>query len=195
MFENFIIEWLKDILVVFIVISFLEIILPKGKMKKFVNFIIGLLIIFVIISPFANLEAVGFNVDFYTNQYMDIEHNQRIIDSQEVRIKEIFTSSISEEIKNVIEDNSDFEVINVAVDTSQQEDTILIKEIAITVIRDKDNHKGQVSIEKVQLKESNLNGIEREDNNIRDLVADYLELDRNIVYVIEKIRRLRWKNS
>lgn len=183
--ENFISNWLKDILVVFIVISFLEIILPKGKMKKFVNFIIGLLIIFVIISPFTDLDVIQLNMDLYTDDLTNSQDNQRIIKNQEARIKEVFTNSISEEVKKLIESNSDYEVVNVKIDTREEEETILIKEVGITVKEGTDNNIGEISIEQIYIGESNHRNLAGEYIEIEGLVADYLGVDRNIVYIVE----------
>lgn len=183
--ENFISNWLKNILVVFIIVSFLEIILPKGKMKKFVNFIIGLLIIFVIIGPFTDLGSLQLNMDLYTDGLTNSEDNQKIINNQEARIKEIFTNSISEEIKKFIENNSDYEVINVKIDTREEEETILIKEVGITVKEDTDSNIGEISIEQIYIRESNHTNLDGEYIEIESLVADYLGVDRNIVYITE----------
>ena len=57
---SFISTWLKDIVVLFILISIAELIMPKGNMKKYINMVIGLLIIFTIISPFAKLLKLNF---------------------------------------------------------------------------------------------------------------------------------------
>ena len=42
--------WLKDIILVFIFLSIVEIMIPKGNMKKYINMIIGFLIIITIIN-------------------------------------------------------------------------------------------------------------------------------------------------
>lgn len=181
--ENFISDWLKDILVVFIVISFLEIILPKGKMKRFVNFIIGLLLIYVIISPFTNLGSIQFNIDLETNEYMDNSNTQGIIEEQEERIKEVFINSIKEEIMNLVDSNTNYEVVNVNINIKEEQETIVIEDVSLT-IEEKIKNMGHIGIEQIKISESNET---KNDThvNIENLIADYLGVDRNIVYISE----------
>lgn len=54
----------KSILVVIMLASFLEIILPRSEMKRYINLIIGLFIIFSILNPLFNLakQDIAFDV-------------------------------------------------------------------------------------------------------------------------------------
>lgn len=181
--ENFISDWLKDILVVFIVISFLEIILPKGKMKKFANFIIGLLLIFVIISPFTDLGSIQFNVDLQTNEYINDSSAQGIIEEQEEKIMEVFTNSIKEEIINLVYSNTNYEVVNVNIDIKEEEETIIIENLSL-IIEEKNKNMGDIGIEQIKILESS--GTKNDAYvDMANLIADYLGVDRNIVYISE----------
>ena len=62
---EFIKNWVIDIVYMSIFISFLEIVLPKGNMKRFIDMIIGFLIIIVVINPFIK----------FINKDIDIERN------------------------------------------------------------------------------------------------------------------------
>lgn len=184
--ENFISNWLKDILVVFIVISFLEIILPKGKMKKFVNFIIGLLIIFVIISPFTDLESLQFNIDLQGDEFMDRSDAQGIINEQEARVKEVFTNSINEEVKKLVENNTDYVVVDVNTNAKEEQDTISIEEVSLTIKQDTHNNRGEIAIDQIQIQEPKQPPkYEEKHDDIEKLITDYLGVERNIVYISE----------
>lgn len=44
-------EWVKNIFVIIVAISFVEILLPQGAMKKYLKFIFSLIIMATILSP------------------------------------------------------------------------------------------------------------------------------------------------
>ncbi len=50
-------EWVKNVFVIIIAISFVEILLPSGAMKKYIHFVFSLIIMAIILSPIAILLA------------------------------------------------------------------------------------------------------------------------------------------
>ncbi len=92
--SNFIYSWLKDITILFIIISLIDLIMPKGSMKRYINFVIGLLIIFTVINPFINLSKIKFNLDkeVFNNLYKTSpEYMEKLIKSQDSKIEELYT--------------------------------------------------------------------------------------------------------
>ena len=64
---NFLSSWVKNLALALIIVSILEMILPNNKTKKYVKMVMGLYILFSIISPFIensskfNLNNIDFN--------------------------------------------------------------------------------------------------------------------------------------
>lgn len=79
--EIFIKEWIKNILVLIVFIITIELILPNGSIKKYVNLIIGILVIVVIISPFLNIT------DGFINIENEIVKTSAILDSDVLELK------------------------------------------------------------------------------------------------------------
>lgn len=48
-------EWVKNIFVIIVAVSFVEILLPAGNMRKYLKFIFSLVIMAIILSPLAIL--------------------------------------------------------------------------------------------------------------------------------------------
>lgn len=48
---NVIFQWVKDILLIIISLSFFQILMPDSSMKKYLNFIFSLIILAVILEP------------------------------------------------------------------------------------------------------------------------------------------------
>ena len=51
---NVITEWGREVFIMILTISFLEIMLPEGSMRKYVKFIFSIVIMAVILSPMIN---------------------------------------------------------------------------------------------------------------------------------------------
>jgi stage III sporulation protein AF len=48
-------EWVKNIFIIIIAVTFIEILLPTGSMSKYLKFIFSLIIMAIILSPLAIL--------------------------------------------------------------------------------------------------------------------------------------------
>ncbi|HOM44065.1 MAG TPA: stage III sporulation protein AF, partial [Bacillota bacterium] len=63
---DFLREWVINIAVIIIFIMFLDTIIPNSSMKRYINVIVGLMIIVVVIKPFVLIKdyADSFNMKF-----------------------------------------------------------------------------------------------------------------------------------
>lgn len=85
--------YVKTIITIVIVFSFISLLLPKGDMKKYVRFAIGLILIGCFIVPLANFK--GFTVD-----NLHFAEQQEYTDQVYVnQIKAIYTAKLEEEVK------------------------------------------------------------------------------------------------
>ena len=55
---NFLSNWIEQIAIAVIIVSIFELILPKGNLKKYIKVVLGIYIIFCMISPFVNSSAL-----------------------------------------------------------------------------------------------------------------------------------------
>lgn len=116
---SFISTWLKDIVVLFILISIAELIMPKGNMKKYINMAIGLLIIFTIISPIAKLLKLNFNLDQMVFNYSkanihEFKENNELYIQQEKQIEKIYKEKIANEVTRLIEEKTEYRVVDIS---------------------------------------------------------------------------------
>lgn len=117
---DFISSWLKDIVVLFILISIAGLIMPKGNMKKYIDLVIGLLIIFTIISPFTKLMKMDFNLEEAVFNYSKAGDfikmgNDEFYLEQEKQIEKVYKEKISSEIIKLIEEESIYKVVDVSI--------------------------------------------------------------------------------
>ncbi len=187
---EFLTLWIKDIAIIFVLISIIQIVLPNNNMKRYVDMIIGFLIIIVIISPFVNLLYKDFNIDKEifkkTNEQIKFQHmdNLDLDSTQEEQIKEIYTGKIKDEIRDLIHENTNYKIENVNV--SIYEDNTQygnIKDIELILKEDKrkdenkEEPKNLITISNIQKisigenKELTTALMEFDDKEIKNLIS------------------------
>lgn len=161
MVTNFLKEWIIQIVITFTFVSLLEIVLPNGKMKKYIDMIIGLLIIIVIINPFIKFIFKDINIERnvfsssekFANEY---EVDKDILKLQQDQIKSVYVMKLEEDMINIVEEKTNFIVSKAHVeiiDELESEDFGVVEKVYLEV-DEKDNslneEKQVVNIEKVE---------------------------------------------
>lgn len=119
--------WIKDIAMVFILISIIEIVLPNSNLKRYIDMVTGLIIILVIISPFAKLILKDFDIDREVFNYsleqtrFENRDNLNLSILQEEQIKEVYTNKLKEDIKNLAHEGSSYKVENITLSLYEDE--------------------------------------------------------------------------
>lgn len=185
---DFVKEWLKNIVVLFLIISLVDLVMPKGKMKIYVDFIIGILIIFTVISPFTKLNNISLDLDREVSNFTDSEISGKSLSSiQENQIEEIYLSNINQELIKIIEENSDYRVEDIKIDTLPDEANIFsIDEIKIVLSSktDNENESSSIKVNKIKINNSWLPVMnDGSTTEIVDLVTKYIEIDRERVVI------------
>lgn len=151
---SFISSWLKDIVVLFILISIAELIMPNGNMKRYINLVIGLLIIFTIISPFAKLMKLDFNLDQAIFNYSKpddfLNRDEEFYVQQEKQIESLYKEKIKKEVIELIEDKTRYKVVDISIGIIENnKDYGKIDYISLLVNMNKETKTNKISIEKV----------------------------------------------
>jgi len=66
-------NWVRDIFIVVTALSFAEIILPQGNMKKFLKFVFSIIILGVVLAPAAYISDIEFPVETFAGEYFGDE--------------------------------------------------------------------------------------------------------------------------
>ena len=106
-------SWAQGIIVAVIIATIIEMVLPNGTSKKYVKVIIGIYILFTIISPIINKfsnEKINFNQILATEEYeqkiaaSDNNISQKIETNNSRTIKDIYTSNLEMDIKSKLKE-------------------------------------------------------------------------------------------
>lgn len=123
---TFLSSWVKNLSLALIVVSILEMILPNNKTKKYIKTIMGLYILFSIISPFIknsnNLNLSEFNINSYAEGIVEASSNEVVNqESMDKRIKKIYVQELEKDITSKIKEKG-YTVSNCKVDVDGIED-------------------------------------------------------------------------
>lgn len=191
----FLSSWVKNLALALIIVSILEMILPNNKTKKYVKMIMGLYILFSIISPFIeNSTKLNFdNLDL--NQYIEEtqiktnkvdEVNQTSMDN---RLNQLYNEELEKDIKQKIEEKGyELEKCKVTAHISQDDSGI---EKIILKINGKINEKDEenttdtvenkiiTEIQKIQKVDISIS--KKDENEKKEETSDITKTDIKII--------------
>lgn len=101
-------NWIEGIAIAVIIASIFEMILPNGNLKKYIKVVLGIYIVFNIISPFVDSNALySFNIsdtiDEYTNNVTSSSTSVGGSSSTNVDIEKIYLDTLESEIIETVE--------------------------------------------------------------------------------------------
>ena len=112
---DFMSSWAEQIVLAVIIATIIEMILPKNKNKKYIQMVIGVYVLFNIISPIIknkdNFSIEKYNIENYQNK-TQYEVDQTSMDE---RLEKIYLEELEEIVISKFEEN-DCEVIKCKID-------------------------------------------------------------------------------
>lgn len=187
---NFLSNWIEQIAVAVIIASIFEMILPKGNLSKYIKMVLGIYIVFNIISPFVNKSSLysfgEFDLDKYVNNTSSNSNINQ--ESMDLRLKNLYIEQIEENIKSKVNElGYTAERCKVDANLDSNSSNAGIKRIDL-ILSEKQNEN---EIEKVQIDEVVISKVlkfkeNKNDERINDIkknLADYYEIDDSIINI------------
>lgn len=206
---DFIRNWIINITVVMIFIMLLETILPNSEMKRYVNVVVGFLIVIVIIQPFMLVKDISlqFNENViettaYMKQNTLSDHSRELSRYRKLEALELFKESIRSQILRLLEQDGfesekttiELEVVN----EIDHKDFGQIKSIDIALNDERSSaievNKINVSISKVDPQDSNKSVMNKDNgeynfndnkltSKIKSSISKALGVDESVIHV------------
>ena len=179
---EFISSWAKSLGLAIVIVSILEMLLPNNKNKKYIRMVMGIYILFNIVSPFINNKDI-FNIeDIDIEKYALEQETSSQLQSEEVdqtsmnkRIEELYIEELEKDITKKIEEQGyEVESCTVKATISDEEDKSGIEEIRLRVKKNENNPNNEVN----------------ENSNIQDEESSNGNLENKIVTEIQKIKKI-----
>lgn len=152
-------SWAQKIIIVVIICTIIEMILPEGKNKKYIKTVIGIYVVFTIISPIISKinknNTLDLNKYFKTENNITIEtSNPAVVDTNEY-IEEVYKEKLKTDIKTKIEAmNYSVKNIELEIETEDEETygTILKLNLSISQ-QEQEDKQNNIQVEKIVIGE------------------------------------------
>jgi len=183
---EFLNTWAQRIIVVVIICTIIEMILPEGKNKKYIKTVTGLYVVFTIISPIIskiNLKE-SLNLEKYLNFSEENTVETSVILDNNKYIEELYKENLSSDIIAKIRVlGYDVASINVDIETKNEETYGSILSLKLKIVKNNEDKKeNKIQIEPVIIGKEKLNEeIELPSEEI-EKIKEYLET----IYYIDK---------
>lgn len=190
---KFLTGWIEQIAIAVIVASIFELILPKGNIQKYIKMVLAVYVLFNIISPFLDKDALytfSFSEleDYTENMTVQSENNTINNVSMDKRLEKLYIEQIENDIaKKVAELGYHVESSNVqAVLDSSRSDAGINK---IELVLSKKQNENE--IEKVEINKVTIGNIinfgkdtdKEAENTIKEQLAEYYQINKDIISV------------
>lgn len=145
---NWISGWIQGIIIAVIIGTIIEMLLPDGNCKKYVKVIIGVYILFSIVSPvITKFTGNEFRVsDIYDiNTYIEVSaksSQENIENSQQNQIKQVYITNLKNDMKQKIQEKG-YSVKSLTLEISNDEQYTL-KKIFAQVSKRKNEENNEV---------------------------------------------------
>lgn len=151
--------WIINIVIISILITILEAIIPNNSFKSYIKMVGGFLIIIALINPFINLLTNNINIDkgvFSSIDVNDINYSkEKINSSNEDQIEELYINNMSSAIKSSLESKFSYTVDYINIELLEKgEFKGEIRKVTINLnkkIEKKDKKQNNIVIKKVEI--------------------------------------------
>lgn len=191
--------WSKGIVVAVIIATIIEMILPDNTSKKYIKIIIGIFIVYTIISPVIN-QFTGEDISEYIKVNEVIETSSNVVESNEISknttssIKKIYTQNLENDLKTKLKAKgyvAGYVSINISNDESYNIEKIDIKIDEKTAVAKEQKQTKTIvdNIKSVKIKIENNNSQnneiinENDKNEIKEYIKTTYEVDINKINI------------
>lgn len=160
MAADFLKSWIMNITVIIIFVMLLETVMPQSSMKRYINVVIGLLIIIAVTKPFVFIKdyAENFNKEVaaaasFIEGSGTEEKSREISRYQRAKALEIFESNIKDKVRTLVEDlepESRGKVkVNLEIDSDfESENFGRVKTVKVSIMRDR---TAAIEVDKIKI--------------------------------------------
>lgn len=188
---NWISGWIQGIIIAVIIGTIIEMLLPDGNCKKYVKVVIGVYILFSIVSPvITKVTGNEFRVsDIYDiNTYIEVStksSQENIENSQQNQIKKVYITNLKNDMKQKIQEKG-YSVKSLTLEISNDEQYTL-KKIFAQVSKRKNEENNEVKgVNEINITISNTTENIEEDISISTKEQNDLKAYLSGIYNLEE---------
>lgn len=183
-------SWAQKIIIVIIICTIIEMLLPEGKNKKYIKTVIGIYVVFTIISPIITKINTG-SLDL--SKYISFTSNETVetsinIDTNKY-IEQVYKDKLKKDIKVKLESiNYNVHKIELEIEAENEENYGAIIKLGLEVSEQvQEQKKSNIQINKIVIGEEKIenSGIsDKEKEKIKQYLAEiyYINEENIVIY-------------
>ena len=191
-------SWAEQIVVAVVIGTIIEMLLPKGNNQKYIKTIIGVYILFTIISPIVgkisgqNLNNIEFDYEKYFNNTQTYETlSQDLISTNDANVEAIYINRLKEDMTNKIKEKGyNVETIDIKIELNNTDNYGKLKKVNIEISKIENENKNNVK--KIEIKVGNTvdNTSENKNNisqsqirSIKEYISSVYNIEQKNIYI------------
>ena len=185
---KFLSNWIGQIAIAVIIVSIFEMILPKGNLKKYIKVILGIYIIYCLISPFVNKNKLfdldNINIEKYTTS--NITQSNLNQESMDERLETLYIDELEKNI-NIKLNEYGYEIYKCKIDANlnSNKQNPGIHKIDLII---KEKKKNQIQIDEVEIGNTCEMSADKvstatKGEELKQVIANYLEIEKEIISI------------
>lgn len=194
-------SWAEQIVVAVVIGTIIEMILPGGNNKKYIKTVIGVYILFTIISPVIgkisgqDLNNISLEYEKYFNDTKSYEVlSKDLISTNDANVETIYTSKLKEDMKNKIEEKGyKVETLNIQIELNDSNNYGKLKKIDMKITKmDNKENEGEIVINEIKIgntknntNEVNLNISKSQIKSIKEYLESVYNIEQKDIYINE----------
>lgn len=195
---NIISNWAGEIVVSLVIVTLIEMLLPDNKIKKYVKTVIGVYIIFCIISPFIDKEEFAKIFENTEKNLEKIRIESQVssnVESTQNSIEALYIQEFENDvIKKVEELGYKVKKCNVDIEINASKDNAGINAIYLNIGEKKDNTNQGIQVENVEKVEISINDKEEGNNKdeetedskkVREFLSNHYEISKEKIKITQ----------
>lgn len=182
---DFLNTWAQKIIVVVIICTIIEMILPEGKNKKYIKTVAGIYVVFTIIGPI--ISKINTKEDLNLEKYLKISNNNVIETSVSLDnnkyIEEVYKEKLSSDIKAKIK-GLGYEVrdIKIQIETENKETYGNILDLNLKLGIKQEQQESKIKIEPINIGKDEV----KEETRISPEEAEKIKEYLSEIYYLDK---------
>ncbi len=188
---NWLNTWAQRIIIVVIICTIIEMILPEGKNKKYIKIVMCIYVVFTIISPI--IAKINNKEKIDLEKYLDVNVSNETIETSATvdtnkSIEEVYKEKLKEDVKEkLLSINYETKNVNLEIETKNDNTYGSILSLEVTVSKEKEEKsENTIRINKVTIGENNRDKADltkEEIDKIKKCLAENYKIDEEKISV------------
>lgn len=188
---NWLNTWAQRIIIVVIICTIIEMILPEGKNKKYIKIVMGIYVVFTIISPI--IAKINNKEKIDLEKYLDVNVSNETIETSATvdtnkYIEEVYKEKLKEDVKEkLLNINYETKNVNLEIETKNDNTYGSILSLEVTVSKEKEEKsENTIRINKVTIGKNNKDKADltkEEIDKIKKCLAENYKIDEEKISV------------